>query len=258
MIKIAFFDIDGTLVGFKTHRVAASSWRAIELMRERGIKVVIASGRSMAEMHEELKGKFDAYVTMNGQLCFDARGAYRDAHIDDADVRVLVEQARAGLYDLYVMQGSRSFVNNRGPLVLELGEQVGLEYELGDLDMAYELPVYQFNVFGGPEVEGVFLSETEHVVATRWNELFCDVIPALGGKDRGVLATLERYGIAPEEAVAFGDGENDLAMFDMVGLSVAMGNAWGPVKERASYVTTDVDDDGIWNACVDLGIIEGR
>ena len=58
--------------------------------------------------------------------------------------------------------------------------------------------------------------------------------------------------------MAFGDGENDLAMFDMVGLSVAMGNAWGPVKERASYVTTDVDDDGIWNACVDLGIIEGR
>ena len=72
MIKIAFFDIDGTLVGFKTHKVAASSWRAMELMRERGIKVVIASGRSMAEMHEELKGKFDAYVTMNGQLCFDA------------------------------------------------------------------------------------------------------------------------------------------------------------------------------------------
>ncbi len=125
MIKIAFFDIDGTLVGFKTHKVAASSWRAMELMRERGIKVVIASGRSMAEMHEELKGKFDAYVTMNGQLCFDARGTYRDAHIDDADVRVLVEQARAGLYDLYVMQGSRSFVNNRGPLVLELGAQVG-------------------------------------------------------------------------------------------------------------------------------------
>ncbi len=44
----------------------------------------------MAEMHEELKGKFDAYVTMNGQLCFDARGTYRDAHIDDEDVRVLV------------------------------------------------------------------------------------------------------------------------------------------------------------------------
>ena len=94
MIKAAFFDIDGTLVGFKTHRVAESTWRAIERMRERGIKVIIASGRSMSEMQDELKGRFDAYVTMNGQLCFDAEGTYRDAHIDNEDVRVLVEQAR--------------------------------------------------------------------------------------------------------------------------------------------------------------------
>ena len=54
MIKAAFFDIDGTLVGFKTHRVAESTWRAIELMRARGVRVVIASGRSVAEMQEEL------------------------------------------------------------------------------------------------------------------------------------------------------------------------------------------------------------
>lgn len=255
MIKAAFFDIDGTLVGFKTHRVVESTWRAIERMRERGIKVIIASGRSMSEMQDELKGRFDAYVTMNGQLCFDAEGTYRDAHIDDGDVRVLVEQAREGLYDLYVMQGVRSFVNHRGPLVEELGRQVGLEYELGSLDMAFELPVYQFNVFGGPEVEDVFLSKTEHVVATRWNKLFCDVIPAEGGKDYGVRATLERYDIAPEEAVAFGDGENDLSMFDVVGTSVAMGNAWDIVKERASHITTDVDDDGIWNACAELRLV---
>ncbi len=36
MIKAAFFDIDGTLVGFKTHRVPESAWRAIELMRAKG------------------------------------------------------------------------------------------------------------------------------------------------------------------------------------------------------------------------------
>ena len=156
MIKAAFFDIDGTLVGFKTHRVPESAWRAIELMRAKGIKVCIASGRSLMEMHEELKTGFDAYVTMNGQLCFDDEGVFRDAHIDDRDVRVMVEQARQGLYDLYVMQGSRSFVNNLGDRVIELGRQVGLDYSLGDLDWAYELPVYQFNVFGGPDVEQVF------------------------------------------------------------------------------------------------------
>ena len=174
MIKAAFFDIDGTLVGFKTHRVPESAWRAIELMRAKGIKVCIASGRSLMEMHEELKTGFDAYVTMNGQLCFDDEGVFRDAHIDDRDVRVIVEQAREGLYDLYVMQGSRSFVNNLGDRVIELGRQVG---------------------------------------------------------------------------------ENDLGMFEVVGTSIAMGNAWDGVKERASFVTTDVDADGIWNACKELGII---
>ena len=106
-----------------------------------------------------------------------------------------------------------------------------------------------------PDVEQVFLSKTEHVVATRWNDLFCDVVPAKGGKDYGVRAALERFGIAPEEAIAFGDGENDLGMFEVVGTSIAMGNAWDGVKERASFVTTDVDDDGIWNACKELGII---
>ena len=175
MIKAAFFDIDGTLIGFKTHRVPESAWRAIEAMRERGIKVCIASGRSTMEMQDEVKTGFDAYVTMNGQLCYDADGVFRDVHIDDEDVRVLVEQAREGLYDLYVMQGSRSFVNHAGDRVLELGRQVGLDYELGDLDWAYERPVYQFNVFGDRGIEDVFLSRTGNVAATRWNDLFCDV-----------------------------------------------------------------------------------
>lgn len=255
MIKAAFFDIDGTLIGFETHRVPKSTWCAIDAMRQQGIKVCIASGRSMAEMQDEVKTGFDAYVTMNGQLCFDAAGVFRDVHIGDEDVRVIVEQARSGLYDLYVMQGSRSFVNHRGPRVVELGRQVGLDYRLGDLDSAYELPVYQFNVFCGPELEGAFLSKTSGVVATRWNELFCDVIPADGGKDRGVAAVLDRFGLDASEAVAFGDGENDLGMFDAVGTSVAMGNAWDQVKSRATLVTSDVEDDGIWNACKKLGIV---
>ena len=90
---------------------------------------------------------------------------------------------------------------------------------------------------------------TSNIITTRWCEVFCDIVPAEGGKDYGVKATLERLGIGPDEAIAFGDGENDLSMFSAVGTSVAMGNAYGATKDAASYVTTSVDDDGIWNAC---------
>ena len=43
MIKAVFFDIDGTLVSFKTHRVPDSTKRAIAILRAKGIRVLIAS-----------------------------------------------------------------------------------------------------------------------------------------------------------------------------------------------------------------------
>lgn len=45
MIKAVFFDIDGTLVSFKTHKLPDSTVRALDLLREKGIKVFIATGR---------------------------------------------------------------------------------------------------------------------------------------------------------------------------------------------------------------------
>ena len=43
MIKAVFFDIDGTLVSFKTHKLPDSTVRALDLLREKGIKVFIAN-----------------------------------------------------------------------------------------------------------------------------------------------------------------------------------------------------------------------
>ena len=113
---------------------------------------------------------------------------------------------------------------------------------------------YQFNVFhGGPEVEDVFLSKTEHVVAARWNKLFLRCHPCRGQQGLWRARHLGRLGITPDEAIATAMVKNDLTMFDAVGTSVAMGNAWDVVKDRATHITTDVDDGSIWNACVELG-----
>ena len=45
MVKAIFFDIDGTLVSFQTHTVPESTREALRLLREKGIKVFIATGR---------------------------------------------------------------------------------------------------------------------------------------------------------------------------------------------------------------------
>ena len=198
---------------------------------------------------------FDAYVTMNGQLCFDERGTYRDAHIDDADVRVLVEQARAGLYDLYVMQGVRSFVNNRGPLVVELGRQVGLDYEVGLLDMAYELPVYQFNVFGGPEVEDVFLSRPSTWWQLAGTNCFAMSSPPRAARTLACAPPWSGWASRPTRRSPLAMAKTTSRCSTRWGRASPWATRGMSSKDRATHITTDVDDDGIWNACVELGII---
>ena len=66
---------------------------------------------------------------------------------------------------------------------------------------------------------------------------------------------MEVYGFSKEEAMAFGDSDNDLEMLKFVGIGVAMGNAVEAVKEAADYVTSHIDEDGIWNACKHFELI---
>lgn len=255
MIKAAFFDIDGTLVSFNTHKVQDSTWRALHAMRERGVKLIISSGRPTYQLPDFIATGFDAYITLNGQLCYDEAGVFRSNPIAAQDVRAIVDQVRGGLYDVLVLQRERSFANRISERIAETARGAGLVYPQDAIDRAFDAPVYQFCAFIDPEDDHVVLDATTDVKTTRWTDLFCDVVPASGGKQAGVKAVLERLGIAPDEAIAFGDGENDISMFETVGTSVAMGNAWDIVKERATHVTSDVDHDGIYNACRRLGLI---
>ena len=73
MIKIIFFDIDGTLRPFETGRVPASTQAALRRAHEAGILCAIATGRHWMEIRNEnlTEGmRFDAFVTMDGEFCY--------------------------------------------------------------------------------------------------------------------------------------------------------------------------------------------
>lgn len=79
----------------------------------------------------------------------------------------------------------------------------------------------------------------------------------LAGTNKGtaIVRVLDILGLDAADAVGIGDSWNDAEMFDVVGSPVAMGNADPALKERAGNVTTDVLDDGVWNAFVKLGLV---
>ena len=70
MIKAVFFDIDGTLVSFHTHRVSEATRQAIRQLRTQGIKVFIATGRHLQVINNLGDLEFDGYVTLNGSCSY--------------------------------------------------------------------------------------------------------------------------------------------------------------------------------------------
>ena len=108
--------------------------------------------------------------------------------------------------------------------------------------------LYQAITFLSKENEHLLLDRAPHLKTTRWHPTFLDVIPATGGKDKGMDAMLAHFGLTPAEAMAFGDGENDLTMLCHAGIGVAMGSASDFVKARADYTTGTVDEDGVLSA----------
>ncbi len=74
MVKAIFFDIDGTLREFEKKGISMSTRQALDKARQAGIRLFIATGRHYLEIEEEKLLDdlvFDAYVTLNGQYCYE-------------------------------------------------------------------------------------------------------------------------------------------------------------------------------------------
>ena len=63
------------------------------------------------------------------------------------------------------------------------------------------------------------------------------------------------YGLTKDQAIAFGDGSNDIEMLEAAGTGVAMGNATENVKKIADVVCGSVADEGIYHYCLDHHLI---
>lgn len=83
---------------------------------------------------------------------------------------------------------------------------------------------------------------------TRSQLYYLDVTSPHGNKGSGVSALADAYGISLTQVAVLGDQDNDLAMFDVAGFSVAMGQAAQNVREAASAVATSNEQDGAADA----------
>ena len=256
MIKAAFFDIDGTLFSHTIHAIPESTKRTVKLLREKGIKVFIATGRSLKETKRVPLGdmKFDGYVTLNGQICLDAEEKILfEAPIKGEDGAYLLDAFVNKKFPLAIVEKDRIYINYIDDSVIRAQKSVNIP--LLPIKEYQGAPIYQFIGYMNWEETGKIAPKIPNCKITRWYDEGIDIISKDGGKANGIQKVLEFYGMTKEEIIAFGDSDNDMDMLEFAGIGVAMGNAEESVKAVADYVTTDIDEDGIWNACRHLELI---
>ena len=115
--------------------------------------------------------------------------------------------------------------------------------------------IYQIMLACTKDEHSKIIANAGGVAITSWWDRAVDIIPSNGNKGVSVEKTLEYFKLDKENAIAFGDGANDIEMLQAVGTGVAMGNAADDVKASADEVCGKVSEDGIYHYCLNKGLI---
>ena len=92
-IKIAFFDIDGTLIDMERKEISEKMLETLKDLQKNGIKICIATGRAPMAIPKFEGVEFDAFLAYNGSYCYDKDGMLLDHSIPAEDVQRLIQNA---------------------------------------------------------------------------------------------------------------------------------------------------------------------
>ncbi|MBT1166382.1 HAD hydrolase family protein [Bifidobacterium simiarum] len=278
--RLILLDIDGTLVG-RTHRVPADAAQAVKAAQANGHLVMICTGRASSEIEGHiLEVGFDGLIAVSGAY-IEVGGMMCGERFIKPDV---VTRATAVLDKLgvdYLWQSSKGMwatarYLERLMVVARFGrtdEELSRWHDIDDSrreadELGWgigELVPASKGTFLVPDgldlsVDDVRRALGDDLVTINGSMgAFAKVngevmIPGVtkGSALRDVATLMD---IPMSRTVAIGDSDNDLAMLEMAGTAVAMGNGADSVKRIADFVTDDVDGGGIRNAFSRLHLI---
>jgi Cof subfamily protein (haloacid dehalogenase superfamily) len=277
--RIVFLDVDGTILEHGS-RVAPSTGPAVRAARAAGHLVYLSTGRSASDLHPRVADiGFDGAITDSGALVTSGDAVVVDRPLTPAQTERLLTvlrgrgiryflQTRDGVYASDEMA---ELMASHAQAVRDRESAAGVRPE----DSLAGLAGRDFPSADGADrtriAKAVFVSDREDgldVLRADLGDEFLVVpgsIPLPGGsngeiterdttKGSAIELLLEHLGLDAADAVAIGDSWNDVEMFEVCGVSVAMGNAHDELKELADIVTTNVLDDGVANAFRRLGL----
>ena len=259
LFELGVFDLDGTVLR-RDLRITARTVSALDELRERGVRLVVATGRRFEGAREHAQrlgfGDQDPLICYGGSMVRRMNGEtllHRTLQ-RDSSVEVLQWAAERDLHARVFVDG-RIITSPDTPAALEhlrRSEEPGLSI--------VDSPADWLRNGGGEPTKLVLVDHPDDVerwvqearaafagrlFVTRSLPHYVEVGGLEGTKSRALKFLCELWGIDPGRAIAFGDADNDVDMLRFVGHGVAIGGMTDEVREAADAVAPPVDEDGV-------------
>lgn len=242
-IKMIVTDLDGTLLR-DDKTVSERTWETLKKCREKGIKVVYATGRGISSKKLAPSEFFDGCIRMNGA----------SAYLSECETKVYSRLLPINLVrDILLLADSKGVsiaaeVEGMNYSNFNVTDQWSWihSYEIADfntLDIEIEKI---FAIADTSETVELFKSNTPNNTHLHFSrDGFAMIMHNEAYKSKAVDALAELWGIKSSEIAVFGDDSNDIDLMKYAGYSVAMSNAIDEIKEIAIYKTDTNENDGV-------------
>ena len=257
--SIVFLDIDGTLLDSR-HQVMPFTQNRLKYLHGRGVPIILCSARPPGGVNLVARqvGLNSPMACYNGGLVFDEDSTIlRDVGIDPQlalSFKQFVSErfpelvVSAYLYDVWMAEDPHH------PLIQQEAEISQCSPLKGSLERAADAASHVHKLLCIGDAKRIRALQNEipryfpQLMALRSKATYLEILSPESTKYSAVQVLLTHYGLAAEDAVAFGDSDVDIDMLQYCGLGIAMGNAPRQVKEAADYVTASNDEEGVYIA----------
>lgn len=254
-VELVITDCDGTLL-YTDKTLGEPAKEAVRNLSAAGVRFTVASsrpGKGMRTIVDTLGIKTPFAAFNGGKLVDPAGWKTMNAHwlARDAAETTLESLARDGI-DAWVFIDDQWYITNPA------GEYVPLErrtvgYDAVVVKRFEDIDLGSVEKIVAPTSNAALLERKEaefagtlkgQATAMRSQSYYLDITHPLANKGEGIRELAQLAGVALENVAVLGDMQNDVAMFDVAGVSIVMGQASAQVQASATFVSSTNDEDG--------------
>lgn len=257
MFKYIALDFDGTLLG-ADHNISQRSIDVLKKLQEKGIKIILCSGRNVTQMNfvaDKIGAeKYDTYIVSdNGGVVTEIKDGKRtvlkNAKFRDGELTEILKVVKRRTRIISAFNDGRRYMAKFHLLEMIVAYYrykersiIGLPNQASKIlliDRQQKIEVIY------DEVKDQVIQKFSHVNVFRSVPTLIEITPEGSTKGQGLEMIFNIEGWDLKDLIVFGDGENDISMFEVAGRAVAMANAFDTVKVCADDMCPPNTKDGV-------------